>query len=93
MELLGASCRKSRCRYFPSRSSTKPTTRCFETSNTFSDRGRSSYQRIAMPTIKCENCGAGADVTTDGEYGHCASCNTVRVPTRTVMSRSSLPLT
>lgn len=30
-----------------------------------------------MPTIKCENCGSGVDITKDGEWGHCASCNTV----------------
>jgi hypothetical protein len=32
-----------------------------------------------MPRVTCENCGAGVDVTKDGLYGHCASCNTVGV--------------
>lgn len=30
-----------------------------------------------MPQVKCTECGAGVDITKDGEYGHCASCNTV----------------
>jgi len=30
-----------------------------------------------MPRVKCDNCGAGVDVTKDGKYGHCASCNTI----------------
>jgi len=31
----------------------------------------------SMPQVKCTECGAGVDITKDGEYGHCASCNTI----------------
>ncbi|KPI35180.1 uncharacterized protein AB675_10176 [Cyphellophora attinorum] len=30
-----------------------------------------------MPTVKCKECGAGVDLTKDGLYGHCASCNNI----------------
>lgn len=31
-------------------------------------------------SVKCPECGAGADKTPDGSYAHCASCNTVFEP-------------
>lgn len=30
--------------------------------------------------VECPECGAGADVTKDGLWAHCASCNTVFEP-------------
>lgn len=30
-----------------------------------------------MPAVKCDNCGSGVDVTKDGDWGHCASCNNI----------------
>ncbi|KAH3911220.1 hypothetical protein HBI56_106930 [Parastagonospora nodorum] len=30
--------------------------------------------------VECPECGAGADLTKDGAYAHCASCNTVFEP-------------
>ncbi|KAL1583659.1 hypothetical protein WHR41_07738 [Cladosporium halotolerans] len=30
-----------------------------------------------MADPKCENCGAGVDVTPDGTHGHCATCNNI----------------
>ena len=31
-------------------------------------------------SLKCPECGSGADKTPDGSYAHCASCNTVFEP-------------
>ncbi|RMZ67479.1 hypothetical protein GMOD_00001409 [Pyrenophora seminiperda CCB06] len=30
--------------------------------------------------VKCPECDAGADLTKDGAWAHCASCNTVFEP-------------
>ncbi|KAI8933566.1 hypothetical protein NX059_009299 [Plenodomus lindquistii] len=30
--------------------------------------------------VECPECGAGADLTKDGAWAHCASCNTVFEP-------------
>ncbi|UPX13308.1 uncharacterized protein EKO05_0003824 [Ascochyta rabiei] len=30
--------------------------------------------------VSCPECGAGADLTKDGTYAHCASCNTIFEP-------------
>ncbi|KAK7186695.1 uncharacterized protein CC84DRAFT_1220449 [Paraphaeosphaeria sporulosa] len=32
--------------------------------------------------VKCPECGAGADLTKDGLYAHCASCNTIFEPNK-----------
>jgi len=34
-----------------------------------------------MPDVlKCPKCDANADVTKDGKYAHCASCNNIFEP-------------
>jgi predicted RNA-binding Zn-ribbon protein involved in translation (DUF1610 family) len=30
--------------------------------------------------VACPECGAGADLTKDGSYAHCASCNNIFEP-------------
>ncbi|EAT81285.1 hypothetical protein SNOG_11577 [Parastagonospora nodorum SN15] len=34
--------------------------------------------------VECPECGAGADLTKDGAYAHCASCRVVGTPSNTV---------